>query len=205
MVRKPEGLSHAEACTIPLGGRHALFFLRKAGVKGGDEILINGAGGTIGTYAIEIAKQMGGIVTAVDSTKKQEMMKSIGADFVIDYNTQDFAELDKKYDIVFDIVGSHSFNRGIKVLKDDGFYLCSNPKISHIYKGWKVKRRSNKSVFSGLLKEDVADLDHVAKEISEGRLSVVIDREITLEEIVDGHAFVETGEKLGHVVIILKE
>ncbi|MHA2501778.1 MAG: NAD(P)-dependent alcohol dehydrogenase [Candidatus Kariarchaeaceae archaeon] len=205
ITKKPEALSFEDATTIPLGGRHAVFFLEKAGLKSGDEVLINGAGGTIGTYAIQVAKQIGATVTAVDSTGKLEMMKSLGADHVIDYLKQDFATMDKKYDVVFDIVGRKSFNRSIAVLKDDGYYVGSNPLISHIFKGGRVQRKSNKKVFAGTLKEDVKELDYIATEIAEGRMKAAIDKVYTLDEAIEGHRYLETGEKLGHLVIVFPE
>jgi len=124
---KPANMSYEEAATIPTGGLNALHFLRKGNIQSGQKVLIYGAGGSIGTFDVQLARYFGAEVTAVDSKDKLEMLLSIGADHVIDYTQEDFTKNGETYDIVFDVVGKSSFLRGIKSLKETGFYLVANP------------------------------------------------------------------------------
>src|SRR5688572_14914398 len=117
MALKPANMTCEEAATIPTGGFNALHFLRKGNVRSGEQVLINGAGGSIGTYAVQIAKSWGAEVTAVDSTRKLDMLRAIGADRVIDYTQEDFTNNGETYDVIIDVVGKSSFSRTVKSLR----------------------------------------------------------------------------------------
>ena len=127
VVIKPANMSYEESATVPFGGRDALHFLRKGNIQSGQKILINGAGGSIGTFAIQLAKHYGAEVTAVDSTGKLDMLRSIGADHVVDYTQEDFTKNGEIYDVIFDVIGKISFSRSAGSIKQNGTYLLANP------------------------------------------------------------------------------
>jgi NADPH:quinone reductase-like Zn-dependent oxidoreductase len=119
---KPDNITFEEAAAVPVGGLNALSFIRKGNLQSGQKILINGAGGSIGTIAIQLAKSLGAEVTAVDSTKKLDLLHSIGADFVVDYTQEDFTKRGDIYDVIFDVVGKASYSDCMKSLKEDGLH-----------------------------------------------------------------------------------
>ncbi len=127
IVTKPVNMTYEEAAAVPVGGLHALQYLRKANIQSGQKVLINGAGGSIGTVAVQLAKYNGAEVTGVDSTGKLDMLRSIGADHVIDFTREDFTKNREKYDVVFDTVGKSSYTATVGSLKENGFYLLGNP------------------------------------------------------------------------------
>jgi NADPH:quinone reductase-like Zn-dependent oxidoreductase len=131
MSIKPANMTYEEAAAVPVGGLHALLFLRKANIQSGQKVLINGAGGSIGTIAVQFARSFGAEVTAVDTVRKVDMLRSIGADKVIDYTKDDFTKSGETYDVIFDTVGKASFSGCIRSLKEKGFYLLGNPGLSH--------------------------------------------------------------------------
>ena len=198
-------LSYAEAAAIPVGGSEALHFLRRANLRGGEEILINGAGGSIGTFAVQLAKLYGASVTAVDSTGKLEMLRSIGADQVIDYTREDFTRGGERYDVIFDVVGKSPFGRSVRALKENGRYLLANPHVSHLARGRWVTMTSNKRVITGTASYRSEDLMELQELIETGKLRVVIDRRYPLEQAAEAHRYVETGAKKGGVVIMVDD
>src|SRR3990172_285172 len=127
LAKKPANMTYEEAAAVPFGGLEALHSLRKANIQSGQKVLIIGAGGSIGTYAVQLAKHYGAEVTAVDKTGKLEMLRSIGADHVIDYTQEDFTKNGQTYDVIFDTVGKSSFSGSIRSLKENGTYLNANP------------------------------------------------------------------------------
>jgi NADPH:quinone reductase-like Zn-dependent oxidoreductase len=198
---KPANMSFDDAAAVPVGGLEALSLLRKGNIQPGHKVLINGAGGTIGPFAIQIAKFFGAEVTAVDSTKKLDILKSIGADHTIDYTQEDFTKSGEVYDVIFDVVGKSSYSGCIRSLKENGFYLLTYPKLGRSIRGRWTSRRSNKKVIGGTATDNTEDLVFLRELIEAGKIKSVIDRRYPLEETAEAHRYVETGEKIGNVVI----
>ena len=198
---KPATVTSEEAAAIPLGGLNAWHFLRRGQVHSGETVLINGAGGSIGTFAVQLAKYFGAEVTAVDSTGKLEMLRSLGADQVIDYTQADFTTNGETYDVIFDVVGKSSFPRSVRSLKHHGRYLLANPKLSQMVRGRWTSRRSSKQVIVGAASETTEDLLILTELIEAGKIHSVIDRRYPLEHIAEAHRYVDTGHKKGNVVI----
>jgi NADPH:quinone reductase-like Zn-dependent oxidoreductase len=197
---KPTNMTFEEAATVPFGGRDALHFIRLGNITRGQKVLINGAGGSIGIFAVQLAKLEGAEVTAVDSTEKLDMLRSIGADHVIDYTQEDFTERGEVYDVIFDVVGKLSFSRCNKSIKQDGTYLLANP-VSQMLTGLWTRMTSKKKVIMQTASGTVDDLIYLRKLIEDGKIRTVIDRQYPLEGIAEAHRFVETGQKKGNVVI----
>jgi NADPH:quinone reductase-like Zn-dependent oxidoreductase len=200
VATKPANMSYEEAATVPFGGRDALQFLRKGNLQSGQKILINGAGGSIGTYAVQLAKYYGAEVTAVDSTAKLDMLRSIGADQVVDYTQEDFTKSGETYDVIFDVVGTISLLRTEKSIKQDGTYLLANP-ASQMVQGLWTRMTSSKKVIMETASGTIEDLTFLRGLVEAGKIRSVIDRCYPLEQTAEAHRYVETGHKKGNVVI----
>jgi NADPH:quinone reductase-like Zn-dependent oxidoreductase len=198
---KPANMSHAEAATVPFGGRDALHFLRKGNIQPGQKVLINGAGGSIGTFGVQLARHFGAEVTAVDSTGKLDMLRSIGADYVIDYTQEDFTKNGVTYDFIFDVVGTVSFSRSKGSIAQNGTYLLANPLRLQMVRGPWTRMTSSKKVVMETASVTIADLIFLKELIEAGKIKTVIDRSYSLEQIAEAHRYVETGQKKGNVVI----
>jgi len=198
---KPANITLEEAATVPFGARDALHFLRKGSIQVGQKVLINGAGGSIGTFAIQLAKNYGAEVTAVDSTAKLDALRSLGADHVIDYTQEDFTKNGMVYDVIFDVVGTISFSRSKKSITNNGIYLLANPIKGQLLRGLWTRTTSGKKVILETANPTMEDLTTLRELIEAGKIRTVIDRTYPLEEIVEAHRYVETGAKLGNVVI----
>lgn len=198
---KPSNMSFEEAATVPFGGRDALHFIRLGNLQKGQEVLINGAGGSIGVFAVQLAKLSGTEVTAVDSTAKLEMLLSIGADHVIDYTKEDFTQKGVVYDVIFDVVGTIKLSKANRVLKREGTYLLANPVRGQLLQGMWTRLTGSKKVVMQTASGTVDDLVHLRELIEAGKLSTVIDRTYPLDQIVEAHRYVESGQKLGNLVI----
>jgi NADPH:quinone reductase-like Zn-dependent oxidoreductase len=203
LSKLPATMSYEEAAPVGLG-LDSLHFLKKANIKKGEEVLINGAGGGIGTYAVQLAKYFGGRVTAVDSKNKLEMLRSIGADEVIDYKEGDFTKNSVTYDVVFDVVGSLSHTRSLRLLKENGRYISAIPLLSRLFPNLWVSLTSNRKMMTGLTNPHIEDLDFLKELIEAGQLKTIIDSTFDLKEVVDAHRYVERALKKGNVVISLK-
>lgn len=183
IVRKPDNISFMYAAVIPVGGMTALHILQKVNINPECRVLIYGASGSVGTYAIQLAKYFGAEVTAVSSTNNIEMVKSIGADYVIDYHNEDFRKSITTYDVIFDAVGKITQPSCKKVLKKNGHFLSVK---------YPAKEKTEYMIF-------LSDL------IQKGKLKPVIDRSYTLDKVKDAHYYVEQGHKKGNVVITVEK
>ncbi len=202
MAKKPGNMSFAEAATIPTGGLNALHFLRMAKVQKGEHVLINGAGGSIGTYGLQLAKHYGAKVTAVDSADKLEMLTGLGADHVIDYRREDYRHNGKQYDVIFDVVGQDWSSANLESLQEGGRYVGANPTFSMVMRSlWNRLSGKQKTVRTGLAGETGADFATLRDLAESGALKPVIDREYPLAELVEAHRYVDTGRKAGNVIV----
>ena len=201
LALKPNGMSYEEAAASVDGASTALFFLKeKARVQPGQKVLINGASGSIGTFAVQIAKYLGAEVTGVCSGKNKQLVTSLGADRVIDYTKQDFNRAGEKYHVIFDTVGMSSFARCQNALLENGRYVPTVGLINNFLSVWTVIR-GGKRVITGMSVEKNSALAFL-KELSEaGKIKAIIDRCYPLEHIAEAHQYVETGHKAGNVVI----
>ncbi len=202
---KPANMTFEEAATLPTGGLNALHFLEKANINSGQSILINGAGGSIGTYAIQMAKAKGAEVTAVDSSEKLAVLQTIGADMVIDYKQMDFTKSGKNYDVILDVVGKGDFSGSLKSLKTNGRLIIGNPRPTTMIRGFWASLFGNKKVINAVAPYKKENLLALKKMVEAGTIKAVIDKSYRLEEMVDAHLYVETGLKTGHVVITVVE
>jgi NADPH:quinone reductase-like Zn-dependent oxidoreductase len=198
---KPANMSFAEAAAVPFGGMEALHFLKKAQIQPGESILINGAGGTIGTFAVQLAKYYGAEVTAVDRAGKFDMLRAIGAEHVIDYTREDFARSGRTYDVIMDVIGKSSFSGSMRSLAPNGRYLLVNPRVSHMVRGLWSGITSGKRVIAGAASRTAEDLEFLKQLIAAGKLQTVIDRCYPLEQAAEAHAYAESGGKKGNLVI----
>ena len=200
IATKPPNMTYEEAAAVPAGGLHALHLLRKANIQSGQTVLIVGAGGSIGTFAVQLAKSFGAKVTAVDSTMKLAMLRSIGADEVIDYTKDDFTKNGVIYNVIFDVVGKSSFSGCISSLREGGFYLLGNPGLSQRVRGLWTSKTSSKKVIDGLVYR-TQDLVFLKELIDAGKIRSAIDRRYPLEQTAEAHGYVDTGQKVGNVII----
>jgi len=200
LALKPANLTYAEAAAIPVGGLEALHFIRKGNIQSGETVLINGAGGSIGTMAVQLAKLRGARVTAVDSTAKLDMLGALGAEHVIDYTREDFTRSGQAYDVIMDVVGKSSFSRSLRALKPNGRYLLVNPGLAHRVQARWIQT-SDKQVIIGAGRQTAKDLAFLKDLIEAGQLKPVIDREYPLDQMAAAHRYVDQGHKKGNVAV----
>ena len=201
MAIKPANMTYEQAAAVPVGGLEALYFIRKGNVQSGEKVLINGAGGSIGSFAVQLAKSFGAEVTGVDSTPKLDMVRSIGADHVIDYMHEDFTQSGQRYDVIFDVVGKSPFVGSIRSLKQNGRYLLANAGLSQMARGLWTSPISNKKVIFGAASTKAEDLVVLKELIEAGTIQSFIDRCYPLDQIAEAHRYVDTGQKKGNVVV----
>jgi NADPH:quinone reductase-like Zn-dependent oxidoreductase len=204
VVIKPTNMTYEEAASVIIGGLEALHHLRKGNIQNGQKVLINGAGGSIGTIAVQLAKYFGAEVIGVDSTEKLNMLRSIGADQVIDYTQKDFTKSGETYDVIFDVVGKSPFSRSEISLKEKGIYLSANPGMSQMLRGPRTKKIGSKKAIFETSMYKTEDLIFLKELIEEENIKSVIDRRYPLEQTTEAHKYVETGHKKGSVVITVE-
>jgi len=199
---KPAKMTYEEAAVIPLAGNTALFFIRNLGkIQAGQKILIHGASGAIGTYAVQLAKYYGAEVTGVCSTTNIEMVKSLGADKVIDYTKEDFTKSGETYDLIFDVVGKIRYSQCKNLLKPKGVFLENMLELYDIPKIIWTSIFGGKKIKGGVSIESAENLYFFLDLFESGKLKPVIDRSYPLEEIAKAYRYVEKGHKKGNVVI----
>ena len=198
---KPANLSFDEAAALSFGGTTALDFFRRAKLKHGERVLINGASGAVGIAAVQIAKHFGAHVTGVCSTANMDLVKSIGADYVIDYTKENFANGTATYDVMMDTVGNAPFSRSKAVLKDGGrLLLVVADLLDMLHIAW-VRLTSRKKIVAGPVAISAEDLRWLAEMAATGKFKTVIDRRYSLDQMAEAHCYVDTGRKRGSVVI----
>jgi len=204
---KPANMTYEEAAAIPGGALTALIFLRdKGNIQSGQKVLINGASGSVGTAAVQLAKYFGAEVTGVCSTTNLELVESLGADKVIDYTKEDFTKTGQTYDIIFDTVSKSSFPRCKGALKQKGVYLVTIPwPIILLQMLWTSMVGSKKAIFAATsFKFSTEDLSSIKELIEAGKIKSVIDKTYPLEQMAEAHRYVEKGHKKGNVVITIE-
>jgi NADPH:quinone reductase-like Zn-dependent oxidoreductase len=200
---KPANMTYEEAASVPVGGLTALHFLRKGDIQSESKVLIFGASGSVGTFAVQIARYFGAEVTGICSTTNLEMVKSLGADKVIDYTKEDFTKSGQTYDIIFDTVSKTSFSSCIDSLKQRGIYLTVDWPLLQARALW-ASMEGNKKLIFGMASQNPDDLIFLKELIEAGKLKTVIDRTYPLEKTAEAHRYVETGRKKGNVVITVE-
>jgi NADPH:quinone reductase-like Zn-dependent oxidoreductase len=185
IVAKPGTMSHVDAAAVPLGGLNALHFMRLARIQEGEKILINGAGGSIGTHGVQIAKSMGAEVTAVDSTIKEDLLRRLGADHFIDYTKENFATMGRTYDVIFDMVAGSSYAANIRALNPNGRYLTANPRLSVMLRSVFTSRFSKKTAKFAFAQETREELLMLKQMIEDGKIKSIVDRVYPMEQAAD--------------------
>lgn len=204
MGPKPVNITYEEAAAVPFGGLEALHSLRQANIQPGQKVLIVGAGGSIGTYSVQLAKHDGAEVTGVDKAGKLEMLRSIGADHVIDYAKEDFTRNGQMYDVILDTIGKSPFSRSLRSLNENGTYLNANPGLlGGMWMRWMSKSVSKRVISwtAGYTTDNMLALKEL---VEAGTIKPIIDRYYPLEQTAEAHRYVDSGQKKGNVVITME-
>jgi NADPH:quinone reductase-like Zn-dependent oxidoreductase len=207
IAKIPHNVSFEEAAAIPYGGGSALHFLKRAGVRAGQKVLIYGASGSVGTASVQLAKYFGASVTGVCSTASVGLVKSLGAAGVIDYTKDDFTNAGRIYDVIHDTVGKSGFWRSTHAIKRGGAYILPGPVWAGLECGvgaiW-AKMTGSCKVIGGVAQFGIPELDFLAKLVETGEFRPVIDRRYPLTSIAEAHRYAEGGHKKGNVVITIQ-
>jgi len=208
---KPANMTLEEAAAVFFGAVSALHFLRKAGIRAGQKVLVYGASGSVGVFAVQLAKHFGAHVTGVCSTRNVELVRSLGADEVVDYTKEDFSRAGRVYDIVCDTVGKSGFSRSLKSLVRGGAYVLIGYSgqlpsfLGGLVRGMWASATGAARVIGGVAHAAAGDVTFLKGLIEAGTLRTVIDRRYSLDEIAEAHRYAEAGHKRGHVVIVLEQ
>lgn len=200
---KPENISHSEAAAIPFGAVTALHFIKKVMITPGQKVLVVGASGAVGTAAVQLASSFGADVTGVCSTANIALVKSIGANKIIDYTKEDFTQNGQAYDLIFDTINTVSVSRTLQSLKRNGKMVLSAAGMWKMIQGLWFSWTSRKMIMTGLIRHSADDIVFLKGLIEKNRFKPVIDKTYSLEQITDAHAYVDKGHKKGNVVIAL--
>ncbi len=200
---KPSAISHQEAAVIPFGAVTALHFIKKAGIKAGQKVLVVGASGAVGSAAVQLAKALGAEVTAVCGTANTALVKSLGADKVIDYSKEDVFKNAETYDVIYDAVNSVKVSRAQKSLSQNGTMILSAAGLPEMMQGLWISKTSKQKVLTGVISHDKAAILFLKELIEAGKYKAVLDRTYPLADIAAAHAYVEKGHKKGNVGISL--
>jgi NADPH:quinone reductase-like Zn-dependent oxidoreductase len=198
---KPDNITDEQAAAIPYGALTALNLLRKVKIEPGHKVLVNGASGSIGAGAVQLAKYFGAEVTGVCGEPRLDYVKALGADHVIDYTREDFTQNGQTYDLIVDVLGRSSFSKAKNSLKPDGRLLYASFKMGKVWEMLWTSRFSRKKVICALSSETLDDLLYITKLIQQGVIKSVVDRCYPLEQAAAAHHYVESGDKRGSVVI----
>ena len=201
LALKPMNITHTEAAVIPFGAITALHFIKKAGIMPGQKVLIYGASGAVGSAAVQLAKHFGAHVTGVCSTVNMDLVKSLGADKVIDYTKEDFTKNEERYDVIFETVNKASFSHVLQSLTKKGILILSAAGMSEMIRGVWTSMTHSQKVLTGVNSESAEDMVFLKELIEAGKLKPVIDRTYSLEQMAEAHAYVEKGHKRGNVAI----
>ncbi len=201
---KPSNMTYEEAAAVPIGARAALHFLRMANIKSDQKVLVYGASGSVGTFAVQLAKYYGAEVTGVCSGSNLELVKSLGADAAVDYTKEDFAAGGETYDVIFVAVDKGSFPDCMKALKPKGIYLNATTPVRTLRMRWAALTSGKKIVTGEHPSKTADDLAFLKGLIEEGVLRSAIDRRYPLEQIVEAHRYVDQGHKKGNVVVTVE-
>ncbi len=206
LTTMPVGSTFEQAAAITEGGHYALCDIRAAKIVPGHNVVVYGATGAIGSAAVQLLKHLGAKVTAVCNTKNIELVKSLGADHVIDYTSQDFTKTDKKYDFIFDAVGKSSFDKCKPILNNKGIYISTElgKNSENIFLALTTPLFGRKRVLFPIPSISKKDVEFLKELVDTGKYKPVIDRRYTFEQIVEATKYVETGQKTGNVVIIMR-
>jgi NADPH:quinone reductase-like Zn-dependent oxidoreductase len=204
VVLKPENISHSEAAVIPFGSMAALHFIKKAKIMHGQRVLIYGASGAVGTAVVQLTKFFGAIVTGVCGKNNVELVRSLGADKVIDYSKEDFTKNGEKYDVIIDTVNKIPYSASLKSLNKNGIMVLSAAEMPEMIKGLWTSVTSSKKVLTGLISHTKEDIRFIKELIETGRFRPVIDRSFPLEQMAIAHNYVEKGHKKGNVAITVQ-
>jgi NADPH:quinone reductase-like Zn-dependent oxidoreductase len=211
LAHKPASMTFEEAGTVFVGAACSLYFLRKAKVVPGERVLIHGASGSLGVFAVQLARHFGAHVTAVCSARNAELVRSLGADEVIDYTTRDFLDGGAVYDVIVDVLGKAGFPRSVQALKPGGRYLLVGFSdglgtiARSLVTGAVVHLRGRARFITGAAAPTQDDLVFLRQLIDSGKLRTVIGRSYTLDEIVEAHRYADSGHKVGNVAVLIGE
>lgn len=201
IAKKPVNITHSDAAAIPFGGVTALHFIKEANIKPNQKVLVVGALGAVGNAAVQLAKAQGAVVTGVCSTSQMELVKSIGADNVIDYTKEDFTKNGEVYDVIYDSINAISVLGSLKSLSKNGIMILSSAGMREMLLAPWISMTSSRKVLKGLIKHDAKAISVLKELIESGKYKALVDRTYPLSQISDAHGYFEKSGKKGSITI----